>query len=74
MLKTQMQSAGILSTMELHSGRDLGTRMVLPNVTEPTLELHKISDVTFDATEVPLVTLFNATSHLLSTIPGMFKI
>lgn len=74
MLKTQMQSAGILSTTELHSDRDLETRMVLSNVTETTLELHKISDVAFDATEVPLVTLFNATSHLFSTIPGMFKI
>ncbi|XP_021247810.1 dystroglycan-like [Numida meleagris] len=73
MLKTKMQSASILSTKELHSGRDLGTGMILPNITEPTLESHKISDVIGDATEVPLVTLFTATSRLFSSVPELIQ-
>lgn len=74
MLRTKMQSASILSsgTKELHSDRDLGTR-ILPNVTESTLDSHKTSDIKSDTVEVPLVTLFNATSHLSSSIMGMFK-
>ncbi|XP_074969605.1 uncharacterized protein LOC142066255 isoform X1 [Phalacrocorax aristotelis] len=69
MLRTEMQSASILSssTRELHSDGDLGTR-ILPNVTKPTLESHKISDIKSDAVEVPLVTLFNA-PYLPSNIP-----
>uniref|UniRef100_A0A8C9F8C6 Peptidase S72 domain-containing protein n=1 Tax=Pavo cristatus TaxID=9049 RepID=A0A8C9F8C6_PAVCR len=73
MLKTQMQSASILSTKELHSGRDLGTGMILPNITEPTLESHKISDVIVDAIEVPLVTSFTATSHLFNGVPELIQ-
>lgn len=75
MLRTEMQSASILSsgTKELHSDTHLGTRRILPNITEPTLDSHNISDIKSDAVEVPLVTLFNATSHLSSTIPGMFN-
>ncbi|XP_031411104.1 uncharacterized protein LOC116216179 [Meleagris gallopavo] len=71
MLKTQMQSPSILSTKLLHSGRDLGTRMILPNITAPTLESHKISDVVADAIEVPLVNLFTTTSHPFNSVPGM---
>ncbi|KAM6092929.1 uncharacterized protein LJ206_005826 isoform 4-T4 [Theristicus caerulescens] len=75
MLRTEMQSASILSsgTKELHSDRDLGTRRILPNVTEPTLESHKISDIKSDAVEVPLVTLFITTSHLSSSIPEVVR-
>ncbi|OPJ66334.1 dystroglycan-like [Patagioenas fasciata monilis] len=69
-LRAEMHSASILSsgTKELHSG-DLGTR-ILPNVTERTPESQKFSDIKSDAVEVPLVTLFNVTSHLSSSIPG----
>lgn len=73
MLKTQMQSPSILSTKELHSGGDLGTRMILPNITAPTLEFHRISDVVVDAIEVPLVNLFTATSQLFNSVPGMLQ-
>ncbi|OXB56560.1 hypothetical protein ASZ78_015156 [Callipepla squamata] len=72
-LKTQKQPASILSTKELHSGRDLGTRMILPNITEPTLESHKVSDVIVDATELTLVTLFTATSHLFNSMPELIQ-
>lgn len=75
MLRAEMHSASISSsgTKELHSGGDRGTR-ILPNVTEPTPESQKFSDIKSDAVAVPLVTLFNVTSHLSSSIPGMFKI
>lgn len=73
MLKTQMQSPSILSTKELHSGRDLGTGIIFPNITEPSLESHTISDVIVDAIEVPLVTLFTAASHLFNSVPGTFQ-
>lgn len=74
-LRTEIQSASILSssTKELQPDRDLGT-WILSNTTKPTLESHKISDIKPDAVEVPLVTLFNASSHTSSSIPGMFKI
>ncbi|XP_040516260.1 dystroglycan 1-like isoform X2 [Gallus gallus] len=63
MLKTQMQSPSILSTKELHSGRDPGTGIIFPNIIEPSLESHTIS------VEVPLVTLFTAASHLFNSVP-----
>ncbi|KAM9581240.1 uncharacterized protein ACIB01_016552 [Guaruba guarouba] len=73
-LRTEIQSVSILSssTKELQSDRDLGT-WILSNTTKPTLESHKISDIKSDAVEVPLVTLFNAPSHLSSSIPGMVQ-
>ncbi|XP_021149575.2 dystroglycan 1 [Columba livia] len=73
-LRAEMHSASILSsgTKELHSGGDLGTR-ILPNITEPTPESQKLSDIKSDAVEVPLVTLFNATSHLSSSIPEVVQ-
>ncbi|XP_042691010.1 uncharacterized protein LOC122169167 isoform X3 [Centrocercus urophasianus] len=73
MLKTQMQSPSILSTKELHSGRDLGTQMILPNITAPTLEFHKISDVLVDTTEVSLVNLFTATSQPFNSVPELIQ-
>ncbi|KAJ7424023.1 hypothetical protein WISP_30707 [Willisornis vidua] len=57
-------------TEEFHSDKDLGTTGVLPNVTKPTLESHKTSDIKPDAVEVLLMTLFNATSHQPSSTPG----
>uniref|UniRef100_A0A8U7M135 Uncharacterized protein n=1 Tax=Corvus moneduloides TaxID=1196302 RepID=A0A8U7M135_CORMO len=71
MLRTEPQPARILSsgTKESLSDKDLGTSGILPNVTEPTLEAHIISGIKPDAVEAPLVTLFNATSHLPSSIP-----
>ncbi|KAM6420965.1 uncharacterized protein J5M81_000478 [Pluvialis apricaria] len=73
MLRTEMQSASILSsgTKESRSDTHLGTRRILSNITEPTLESRKISDIKSDAVEVPLVTLFKATSHLSSSILGI---
>ncbi|XP_065597167.1 dystroglycan 1-like [Cyrtonyx montezumae] len=73
MLETQKQSASILSTKELHSGRDLGTGMILPSITKPTLESHKISDVIVDAIELTLVTLFTATSHLFNSMTELIQ-
>ncbi|KAL2309823.1 hypothetical protein Nmel_006053 [Mimus melanotis] len=71
MLRTEPQPTRILSsgTEELLSDKDLGTNGILPNDTKPTLELHNISGIKPDAVEAPLVTLFNATSHLPSSIP-----
>lgn len=76
MLRTEPQPARILSsgTKELLSDKNLGTSGILPNVTKSTLESHSSSGIKPDAVEAPLVTLFNATSHLPSSIPGMFKI
>lgn len=76
MFRTEPQPTRILSsgTEELLSDKDLGTSGILPNVTKPTLESHNISGIKPDAVEAPLVTLFNATSHLPSSIPGMFRI
>lgn len=47
MLRTEPQPTRILSsgTEELLSDKDLGTNGILPNVTEPTLELHNISGI-----------------------------
>ncbi|XP_032302133.1 uncharacterized protein LOC107316774 [Coturnix japonica] len=73
MLKTQIQSPSILPTKELHSGRDLGTGMILPIITEPTLESPKISAVIVDAIELPLVTLFTATSHLFNSVSELLQ-
>uniref|UniRef100_A0A8C0VEL2 Dystroglycan-like n=1 Tax=Cyanistes caeruleus TaxID=156563 RepID=A0A8C0VEL2_CYACU len=71
MLRTEAQPTRILpsGTEELLSDKDLDTSGILPNVTEPTLESHSISGIKPDAVETPLVTLFNATSHLPSSIP-----
>ncbi|XP_014744566.1 PREDICTED: dystroglycan-like, partial [Sturnus vulgaris] len=71
MLRTEPQPTRILSsgTEELLSDKDLGTNGILPNDTKPTLELHNTSGIKPDAIEAPLVTLFNATSHLPSSIP-----
>ncbi|XP_014115936.1 PREDICTED: dystroglycan-like [Pseudopodoces humilis] len=71
MLRTEAQPTRILpsGTEELLSDKDLDTSGILPNVTEPTLESHSISGIKPDAVEAPLVTLFNATSHLPSSIP-----
>ncbi|XP_066176343.1 mucin-17-like [Sylvia atricapilla] len=73
MLRTEPQPTRILSsgTEELLSDKDLGTSEILPNVTMPTLESHNISGIKPDAVEAPLVTLFNVTSHLPSSIPGV---
>ncbi|OWK53071.1 Dystroglycan [Lonchura striata] len=72
MLRTEPQPTRILpsGTEELLSDKHLGTSGILTSVTEPTLESHNISDIKPDAVEAPLVTLFNATSHLPSSIPG----
>lgn len=76
MLRTEPKPTRILSsgTEELLSDKDLGTSGILPNVTKPTLESHNISGIKPDAVEAPLITLFNATSHLPSSIPGTFRI
>ncbi|XP_071589293.1 dystroglycan 1-like [Heliangelus exortis] len=68
----QPESISSRSTKELHSDRDLGTRNILPNITEPTLKPQKISDFKSDVVEVPLVT-FSATSHLFSSIPEVVQ-
>ncbi|RLW01764.1 hypothetical protein DV515_00007629 [Chloebia gouldiae] len=73
MLRTEPQPTRILpsGTEELLSDKDLGTSGILTSVTEPTLESHNILGIKPDAVEAPLVTLFNATSHLPSSIPEM---
>lgn len=76
MLRTEPQPTRILpsGTEELLTHKDLGTSGILPSVTEPTMESHNISGIKPDAVEAPLVTLCTATSHLGSSIPGMFKV
>ncbi|XP_014812479.1 PREDICTED: dystroglycan-like [Calidris pugnax] len=73
MLRPEMQSASVLSssTKEWYSDRDLETRRILPIITEPTLESHNISAIKLDAAEAPLETLFNSTSYVSSSIPGV---
>ncbi|RMC02824.1 hypothetical protein DUI87_20015 [Hirundo rustica rustica] len=73
MLRTEPQPTRILSsgTEELLSDKDLGTSGILPNVSKPTLESQNISGIKADAVEAPLVSLFNATSHLPSSILGV---
>ncbi|XP_066040781.1 uncharacterized protein [Chamaea fasciata] len=70
MLRTEPKPTRILSsgTEELLSDKDLGASGILPNVTKPTLESHNISGINPHAVEAPLVTLFNGTSHLPSSI------
>ncbi|XP_063251568.1 uncharacterized protein LOC134549670 isoform X2 [Prinia subflava] len=72
-LRTEPQPTRILSggTEELLADKDLGTSGIVPNVTEPALESYNISGIKPDAVEAPLVTSFNATSHLPSSIAGL---